>query len=86
MNEYMNGPGEHQDERMFFRAVEIFAALSFLSWFAKKAFRNIGSFLVFLAFMFVAVWSCYLIPRDNWLFYPILLIAVFFLIRVMRRQ
>jgi len=84
MFDYMEGPGEHQNERMFFRALEIFAALTFLMWFAKKVFRRPGEFLLFLLFGAIAVWSCFLIPHGNWLFYPIALTSVFFLIRTTR--
>jgi hypothetical protein len=84
MFEYMNGPGEDQNERMFFRAVEIFAALSFLMWFAKKIFRHPAEFVLFLVFGVIAVWTCYLIPHGNWLFYPVAFASVCFLIRTAR--
>lgn len=81
MYQYGNGT-EHQNERMFFRAVEIFVVLSFLMWYGKKILRKPGLFILGIAFGTLAVWTCYLIPHHNIVFYPVALVSVLCLIFV----
>lgn len=77
---------EHQDERMFFRTIEIFAALSFLLWYGKKIFSRPGLFLLGIILGAIAVWTCYLIPHGDWIFYPIALSSVVCFIKVGKRR
>lgn len=87
MFDYGYGDGtEHQNERMFFRTVEIFAALSFLLWYGKRIFSRPGRFLLGAVFGVLAVWTCYLIPHGNWLFYPLAFLSVVFFILTARRR